>query len=814
MQDTKDLFWKKKLRTFLHDPPSKCLNIAIHEEVARQCMRSIGFSEEDWKDKASQQSDILAASADRFPFPKPVSSKFDLSDKNPFHHPFCNSTYAAELPLNPDLAEKKLQSAIYIVDENLSWKQRFFLYWRRWAEEASKSDSRLAFLPADSRIPDHTIWNHMSMASAFRTCLEDDGTEKTAFLLFQIGPVQEFIEQARSTRDCWSGSYLLSYLMSKALAVIAEEIGPDNIIFPSLRNQAFLDLAMREIYESIHLEKNRTLRDCLLENSLEEKLNVPTLPNRAFVLVPEDCAEMLVQKAEDAIRGEWGKIADWVWGQFSDECAGEDIRPWHSLWKTQVESFLKFFSQIMPWDSSLTNESLEKLCSQIPENQRDPRYFSDVSASRLSSRGYTWSRQYRRLEKAFSGRKALRDFEQYAFPPIVGKGLPQDMLSGKEECIGPESLWRNCGKLKHFKENEGPYGAICIIKRFFPDYIQQRYGLAIIPRQIPSTQEIAGDRGYFAVIALDGDAIGKRLSGETAKALTDLFSPESRAFFASHPEILHLKRDLTPSGHIQFSECLSNFALNLVKPVLDAFDGFLIYAGGDDVLGMVPAKNALKVGMALRMMFRGEFSPLLPRTLFRDFEFHNGWVFRNGIPLMVPGTDCEVSCGIAVAHGKYPLQRTIREARLAEHRAKTEFGRAAFAVSLLKRGGEIIHWGGKWNSPAIELFYAFQEALEKGDVGNRFAYTLMQTLQPYQLEALDEDSISTPDLEKILAMDFQNIAARQWLKNRPDSLVLAYLRSLRDGYLPEGEKSKAAFADFAKLFLSVTFIHRKVSEEE
>ena len=181
---------------------------------------------------------------------------------------------------------------------------------------------------------------------------------------------------------------------------------------------------------------------------------------------------------------------------------------------------------------------------------------------------------------------------------------------------------------------------------------------------------------------------------------------------------------------------------------------------------------------------------------------------------MVPGTDSEVSCGIAVAHGKYPLQRAIREARLAEHRAKTEFGRAAFAVSLLKRGGEIIHWGGKWNSPAIELFYAFQEALEKGDVGNRFAYTLMQTLQPYQLEALDEDSISTPDLEKILAMDFQNIAARQWLKNRPDNLVLAYLRSLREGYLPEGEKSKAAFADFAKLFLSVTFIHRKVSEEE
>ena len=42
--------------------------------------------------------------------------------------------------------------------------------------------------------------------------------------------------------------------MSKALAVVADEIGPDNVIFPSLRNQAFLDLAMKEIYSEIPLE--------------------------------------------------------------------------------------------------------------------------------------------------------------------------------------------------------------------------------------------------------------------------------------------------------------------------------------------------------------------------------------------------------------------------------------------------------------------------------------------------------------------------------------------------------------------------------
>jgi len=36
----------------------------------------------------------------------------------------------------------------------------------------------------------------------------------TSLLKLQIGPVQDFIAQARSTRDLWSGSYLLSWLMA------------------------------------------------------------------------------------------------------------------------------------------------------------------------------------------------------------------------------------------------------------------------------------------------------------------------------------------------------------------------------------------------------------------------------------------------------------------------------------------------------------------------------------------------------------------------------------------------------------------------
>ncbi|HEY5895323.1 MAG TPA: type III-B CRISPR-associated protein Cas10/Cmr2 [Chthoniobacterales bacterium] len=67
-------------------------------------------------------------------------------------------------------------------------------------------------MPADTRIPDHSVWTHTQLVSALDGCADGVGTEavlKPAFLKFQLGPVQEFIAEARSIRDLWSGSYLL-----------------------------------------------------------------------------------------------------------------------------------------------------------------------------------------------------------------------------------------------------------------------------------------------------------------------------------------------------------------------------------------------------------------------------------------------------------------------------------------------------------------------------------------------------------------------------------------------------------------------------
>ena len=54
---------------------------------------------------------------------------------------------------------------------------------------------------------------------------------------FTMGPVQEFVAQARRTRDFWAGSFLLSWLSAVAMREVRHQGG--TIVFP-LPSEAFM----------------------------------------------------------------------------------------------------------------------------------------------------------------------------------------------------------------------------------------------------------------------------------------------------------------------------------------------------------------------------------------------------------------------------------------------------------------------------------------------------------------------------------------------------------------------------------------------
>ena len=164
----------------------------------------------------------------------------------------------------------------------------------------------------------------------------------------------------------------------------------------------------------------------------------------------------------------------------------------------------------------------------------------------------------------------------------------------------------------------------------------------------------------------------------------------------------------------------------------------------------------------------------------------------------------DASCGISVGHYQFPLQRIVDEARNAETRAKDKHGRAAFALTLLKRSGEIIHWGAKWESNALKAYKDFSEKSkgESPELSGRFPYALAELLQPYRLA---DHRKATPQvaLKPIIQKEYEHVLKRQSSKGGSQvAHALDYLEELTDKTL-EG---------FPTLFLASAFMNRQRGE--
>jgi CRISPR/Cas system-associated protein Cas10 (large subunit of type III CRISPR-Cas system) len=375
---------------------------------------------------------------------------------------------------------------------------------------------------------------------------------------------------------------------------------------------------------------------------------------------------------------------------------------------------------------------------------------------------------------------------------------------------------------------------------------------------------------YFAVVALDGDQIGKWLSGEKTPAIEKVITDKAVRYFREHIKgrdveaWLKTNRPLSPSYHLQFSEALANFGLYCARRIVEAHHGQLIYSGGDDVLAMLPADEAIACAQGLRLAFQG--SPELPKkypTLFVDCP--PGWIkLKDGDwgagarrpaepswPLLVPGPKATVSVGIAIGHIKEPLQDMIHEARQAEKRAKADpqrevfdrqknelcwklsegWGRDALAITLFKRSGELIRWGAKFDSSAFALLNELRAHYRRPvddpnremPISGKFPYRIAELLSRYET--------STPLADGLRAIAAKELAwaiSQQTWKDeeaeRSGSLFrrgpfeqccLAYLNELlafRWKRKPDdAEQTSAArpLREFLNLFLTEAFIARQ-----
>jgi CRISPR-associated protein Cmr2 len=873
MSQSIHLHWRRKLHALLHDSPDKACNIASHELRAAMIKALDRFEPAEFFDKSADWS---ASAADRIPFPHHSKFSEKLADLPAFNHPLGG----AKLTKDWNFASENEAMAVsqktrpFLLDTDDA-RAAFICAWRFWRNWASDSDPRFTFLPADTRIPDHSIWHHMGVTSAFQGAMASKDQKTTypdedlrpRLLLFSVGPVQDFIAAARSTRDLWSGSYLLSYLISTTLGTIAKEIGPDQVMFPNLLDQPLIDHHLSEgIFEKVTFSEHSIEAGLgyATDPKKRQKLLTPSLPNRFLALLParmpvtdmpiDEYASSLVQDLTNKLRDIAGSVSDFMENHPS-KCRDFDRVDFDA----QVEKLLEVHWQTLPIPESISE--LQTLAKLIPDDQKvtDTDRFPFAPRKALEAilcmtekckpqhqpnTTTGWGLLNALLSWLHDGAKAQRPFEAWRQGRWEsGKKFNKDSLNGKEEAVlqikGTEAAVKAycTGDLQMSQSTFKPgemLGASTLIKRLWHEtFLSHALNIDVAKSMpMPNTYSIAAghpfaqderdgtDKNdstekYYAILALDGDEMGKWISGSKSPAMGHCLSPKAAKYYQENaPDFLEAPRAVTPSWHLQFSEALGNFSLHAAQRVVEAFNGRLIYAGGDDVLAMLPATEALSCARALRAAFRGEKSlNSIGEGLLFNIQ-HDGYLQLHPdsgaqagdqakllsdpvkFPAIVPGPAADVSVGIAIAHFKSPLQDVVKAAQTAEKRAKNDLGRGAVAISLFKRSGEILEWGCNWaakedgvptsqDSAGYQLLHTLIDALKEKRLNGRFPHKFEALLMPYlpSSSSISTDSSFEENFTAILTIELDHCLSRNdggQLKPQERELFTAYWNELSD----------------------------------
>ncbi len=373
----------------------------------------------------------------------------------------------------------------------------------------------------------------------------------------------------------------------------------------------------------------------------------------------------------------------------------------------------------------------------IPGFQKQVEQFLQMTYAILPKPSGDMGDDYTAVGKMLAARRNVRQFGPWE-ESVTAQGQAKDFLTGKESAL-----------------RDG-LGAMNLVKRRLEEEFKGKLG---------DYKVTTKDDKYLAVIAMDGDRMGAALSG-----------------FKTEYE------------HQAFSTQLAQFALSVREPI-ERFGGHLIYAGGDDVLAVVPATKALACADELQR------------------------IFRRRLPQLT------ASAGVAVGHDKTPLQDVILAAQKAEHRAKHVYGRNALALNVFKRSGEILEWGCKWESKGIPLFERLATGINKNrekDSGvafgavlsARFPYKLAGLLDPYDLEQAKWDDGARRGMEDVVRAELKFALDQSRLPGVGPEQI-AEIEGLATAYLTEmfrldkeGDSYKYHPIDFLNVFMCETFIDR------
>lgn len=530
---TKSL-WDIKLTAWLHDPAEKCFVLfhdpsghengtikqqlkALHDEIG------LDYESKEVKDEI-KMSDYLAASADRPQWPRIENegryakwSQVDFVSDPVLIHPLTGD----KIKLN-NLSEinfkeiKSISNKFYttILSLGNNSKLKFLALWRFLPENRKKLGGLWSLLPADTRVPDHSIWNHLDLTSAFAGARSLN--KHISLLNMAFGPVQSFIAQARSTSDLWAGSHLLSSIVWEGMKVIADEIGLDAFLFPQIRGLAIVDTwllekAKEEGLEEPWREAFKEIKAEWINNATDTNpLFAACLPNKFSAIVPTSKVDELIAKIKTNVKEKvlnWTKEALIQLGLENNETALKQVNE-------QLKEFPQIYYSAIDWCDDISDKSVElqklmeasKVFTDESEDLFETSYWKTLKNEIVLQGGFTfWKPRsgivypaiHALADKSLAVSKSLRDFNQQVYEgfrcTLCGE---REWITDKREMLFASPGQRSDSVWEQKTDRKEHLCAICMLKRFWPvifknkirDYLEDE---ATVARYVISTHTMS-----------------------------------------------------------------------------------------------------------------------------------------------------------------------------------------------------------------------------------------------------------------------------------------------------------------------------------
>lgn len=528
-----------------------------------------------------------------------------------------------------------------------------------------------------------------------------------------VGPVQGFVAQSRRTRDLWGSSYLLSFLSAHAIHATREAGG--RIVQPVIDDDP--------------------LYRWVAGNGTGDPPHIGSAPNHFVAEVDDHAAADAAQAGVEALDAAWKQVCAAVWSRFMEHASaagnGTD-----RIWRRQTEGFWEtiwtagdatadghLLARRKRWRSHRPPDEPGDKCTVMNDLQELSGYVRAENSDSRDQQDRFWARVHSDLaplELRDNERLCAIAFVRRLFPRVAEKALgwPLDASHWPSTVYLGAVPWIRSA-IRVAPESAGRYA----------EAVQDVVGHGVLTERRPSFENLdtlsAGnfarlDANYLhrdslqnaALLRADemgdgggNDAAGRqpedgavapatappgRLTSHDGKDAQTRLDHSLQALYDATDEsgrrlgppptfyaLLLADGDRLGSllprlGRTKVGEALSAFT-SRVTGIVNDHDGVVVYAGGDDVMAMLPVPRALVCAASLSQAYG---------SAFKDAD---------------ATAAATLSAAVVFAQIRVPLGAVLAEARrLLDDVAKEANGRDSLAAGVLKPGGLNCQWVTTW----------------------------------------------------------------------------------------------------------------------